>query len=844
MRIFIFGLLLCICQTTLFAQTACNNGTANGFACSDVTLQSLLSVNALGGSGDGSDIWGWTDPTTAKEYALVSVQNGTSFVDISNPVNPTVLGFLAAHNNSSSFWHDIKVINNYAYIGSEASGHGIQIFDLTRLRNVSSPPVTFNTDGRSSVIGNSHNIVALEETGYIIAVGASGANGANGGLVFFDVNTDPTNPTLAGTFSADGYTHDAICMIYRGPDKTYIGKEICIGYNEDTNTIVDVTDKSNMTLISKTPYAGSSYTHQGWVTDDHRYMLVNDEGDESGAGHDTRTYIFDISDLDSPIFMGFYEHPFAAIDHNLYIKGRYAYMANYRSGLRIVDIGDIANANLTEIAGFDTYKNSDSNRFNGAWSNYPYFKSGNVIVSDIEEGLFVLKPTFDHYSFSFVDNKKAVQRVCPGSTITYTLNIDDYGFQSNVALSLSGVDPSLTASLSSNSVAPGGTVTVTITASDGVDPSCVGSFHVLLTGNAGNSSSEQSIALGIIVDDSLAGCSAGVSCPTCDDGVQNQDETGVDCGGAICNACPTCDDGIQNQDETGVDCGGAICNACPDPCDNITYINCNSSIDDNNGNGTDLITAYPDAYDGNNFTGPEQVYEFTVATAGTVNISLSGMSDDLDLFLFGTCDPAGNSIASGTSGSNSTESLSASLAAGTYILFVDGWSNAVSDYTLSISCPAGNCSDGVQNEDETGVDCGGPDCPSCFISVVPKVFIQGAMNGMSMTSGLADIIPTIEPYTSLGYNHVGGGGGETRVSDGELEKKKIVDWVVVELRDKDEPSTIVATRAALLRRDGRVVSHEDASSAVSFDIEAGEYYIAIRHRNHLGVMTSTAVLVD
>ncbi len=844
MRTLIMCLLLMMQQAFSYAQ-------CGGYDCSNATLQSLTSVNALGGSGDGNDSWGWTDPTNDKEYAIMGVSNGTSFVDITNPSSPIVLGFLPTQTNSSS-WRDIKVVNDHAYIVSEAGSHGIQVFDLTRLRSVASPPVTFNTDGFTNAIGSAHNIVGLEETGYVIAVGAGSASG---GLVFFDVNNDPsdgvngtpTSPVQAGTFSADGYTHDAVCFVYRGPDKQYIGKEICIAFNEDTNTIVDATDKSNIVQLSRTPYAGSRYTHQGWITDDHRYMLVNDELDEQNGLANTRTYIFDISDLDAPSIIGFHDHPFAAIDHNLYIKGRYAYLANYRSGLRVMDISDIANGNLTEVAGFDTYQGSNSGQFNGAWNNYPYFKSGNVIISDIEEGLFVVQPQFSHYSFSFNNAADGVVRMCPDATATFTLNIDGYaGFSSNVNLSLSGLDPGLTATLSSTSVAPGSDVTITITSANGGIPSCVGNFCVLLTGNQGDAATEQSIALGIVVDDTLPGCVAGSVCPSCFDGILNGNETGIDCGGPDCDACPTCSDGIQNGNETGIDCGGPDCTECLGPCGNTPYLNCNSTISDNNGNGTDEINAYPNAFGGNDFTGPEMIYTFTVATAGTVNIFLTGANGDLDLFLFNACDPNGNPLGTGLSGSNTTESITnVTLAPGTYFLFVDGYAGATSDYDLELTCPQGDCTDGVQNESETGVDCGGPDCPECVTDVFisPKVFLQGPFNTADMTLGLGTNIPTAEPYTALGYMHVGGGGGESSLL-GIINANDIIDWVVVELRDKTNSATILATRSALLRKDGSVVSHLDGSSPVQFSIAPDDYYVSIRHRNHLGVMTNAPVTVD
>jgi hypothetical protein len=156
---------------------------------------------------------------------------------------------------------------------------------------------------------------------------------------------------------------------------------------------VDVTNKTTPAQLSRTGYIGSDYTHQGWITEDHAYFLLDDEGDETGFGHNTRTYIWDLADLDNPLLIDNYTASTAAIDHNLYIKGNYAFEANYRAGLRILDIHDIANGNLFEEAYFDIYPGSDSASFNGAWSNYPYFDSGVIVVSGIEQGLYVLQPT-------------------------------------------------------------------------------------------------------------------------------------------------------------------------------------------------------------------------------------------------------------------------------------------------------------------------------------------------------------------------------------------------------------------------------------------------------------------
>ena len=366
-----------------WAQTPCENGFAAGYPCDQVDLMGFVASSSLGG-GDAEDLWGWTDPLDGNEYAIVGMAGTTAFVDVTAPSAPVVLGTLPSHTGSS-LWRDVKVYNNHAYIVSEATGHGLQVFDLTRLRNVSNPPVTFTEDGHYDGFGNAHNIAINEASGRAYAVGTSTFSG---GLHILDLS-NPTSPTLIGSFAEDGYTHDAQIVNYAGPDPDYAGREICFAFNENTVAIVDVTDPTDAVLISNSGYAAADYTHQGWLTEDSRYLLVNDEGDEGSVN--TRTYIWDVLDLDNPILIGTHVGSTPAIDHNLYNHQGHCYQANYRAGLRILSLDDVASGQLSEVAHFDVYPASNSAQFNGAWSVYPFFESGNIIVSHIEEGLFVLR---------------------------------------------------------------------------------------------------------------------------------------------------------------------------------------------------------------------------------------------------------------------------------------------------------------------------------------------------------------------------------------------------------------------------------------------------------------------
>jgi choice-of-anchor B domain-containing protein len=270
---------------------------------------------------------------------------------------------------------------------SEAGGHGMQIFDLTRLRSVSSPPENFTEDAYFSGFGSAHNVVINETSGYAYGVGTGQFSG---GAVFVNIQ-DPLNPVAEGGYSGSGYTHDAQVVTYTGPDTDYAGSEIYIGCNTDEVVIVDVTDKSNPQLISTIGYANIGYTHQGWFTEDQTYFIAGDEFDESNVGFNTRSIVFDFTDLDNPQFHMEYFGPTPAIDHNGYVKGDRFYLANYTAGFRVVDISDIANGNMTEIGYFDTHPANQNVSYNGAWNVYPYFPSGNIIVSNIDGGFFVLR---------------------------------------------------------------------------------------------------------------------------------------------------------------------------------------------------------------------------------------------------------------------------------------------------------------------------------------------------------------------------------------------------------------------------------------------------------------------
>ena len=408
MKYLLFIISIFLISPNLISQTPCENGMAGEYPCNGYDLQSFISLEEMDGIR-GNDSWGWTDPDNGNEYAIMGLKNGTAFIDISDPINPIYLGKLPTHTGES-IWRDIKVYQNHAFIVSEASNHGMQIFDLTRLRNVSNPPEIFTEDAHYDGFGSSHNIAINEETGYAYSVGD---NTFSGGAHFIDIS-DPLNPTAAGGYSGDGYTHDAHIVVYNGPDTDYTGREIYVGSNEDKVVIVDVTDKNTPQHIASVSYSNFSYTHQGWLTEDFNYYILGDEADEIDFGFNTKTIILDLTDLDNPVHSFDYNGPTLATDHNGYVKGDLFYLANNAAGLRVIDISDISNGTMEEIGYFDSHPVNDFAGYEGIWSNYPYFESGNIVISD-REGFLVVKSSL----LSTEDNSISEFSIYPNPASSY-----------------------------------------------------------------------------------------------------------------------------------------------------------------------------------------------------------------------------------------------------------------------------------------------------------------------------------------------------------------------------------------------------------------------------------------
>lgn len=508
----IIGILISQCLTgnSQMILDSCINGTAGPYPCHNIDLIKSISraeilPNAIYDMGIkiydpdrdyGNDIWGWTDEISGREFILSGRMSGTSFIEITNPSQPIFVGYLFGGDNNPrtrNIWRDMKTQYHYAYIVSEDHNNGIQVFDLKRLLEVQSPPVIFEADTivritqTSGTPGSAHNIVASEGNTFMYAVGGA-SNGCNGGLEFFDI-TNPVSPVYRGCYNAEGYTHDAVCFDYHGPDVEHIGEEICVASNADYQVVINMENKADVTTLSSTYYANKGYTHQGWVTDDHRFVLFNDELDEMRFGQNTRTHVMNIEDLDSSYYMGYVELSTISTDHNCYVKGQYLYEANYKSGLRILDLKNIHNfpdSMMEEVAfmEFDPHKRSE------VWSVYPYFKSGVIAVNTIYGDVVLVYPRLPHFVLHANEN---IADVCAGDTIEYKIqNKSYYGYNDLTDFGISGLPDGVISILSPSSVVPNDSILIKLI----IPKSLIGGqFSFDLTGHAQNGPQMNKISL-------------------------------------------------------------------------------------------------------------------------------------------------------------------------------------------------------------------------------------------------------------------------------------------------------------------------------------------------------------
>ena len=365
----------------LSMEAANTDALAAGVDAFGVTLLSHVRHEDFGGGSNSSnDIWGYTSPS-GREYALLGNHDGVGIAEVTDPRNPVVLTEIP---HPASGWSDMKVYDEYAYVVNE-NGGGMQVLDL---RLIDQGIVTV-APAHPQEFGNAHNIALNAESGFAYPCGTSPVIG----FIAYDLS-DPANPqTDPDWFWADEYVHDVHFVNY--DDCPYGGRsgpcEIAFASCGGAGLrIVDVTDKANMTTIASRTYPGLDYCHQAWTTEDHKYLLMGDEGDEISFGFATSTYVWDVQDVANPTLVSTVTNGHFAVDHNLYVRGNFMFAANYASGLRIFDVTDAPNAQ--EVGWYDTPSLAIV-WYVGAWGVYPFLPSGNILISNMETGLYVFDVT-------------------------------------------------------------------------------------------------------------------------------------------------------------------------------------------------------------------------------------------------------------------------------------------------------------------------------------------------------------------------------------------------------------------------------------------------------------------
>ncbi|MCH7903569.1 MAG: choice-of-anchor B family protein [Armatimonadetes bacterium] len=337
----------------------------------NVALFAQISLAAFA-ANSGNDCWGYVSPS-GREYALMGLNNKVAFVEVTNPVAPN---WFASIGHGSSSWCDIKVYRDHCYIVTEGTASGIQVVDLSQIDSGVVRLVRTIVPGE-----HTHNIALDTDSGFLYTCISSHGSGTT---ECFDL-TNPSNPVQVGAASLTGSDrmHDSqIVTFFSGP---YAGRQILYGASEGRGVIIwDVTNKNAPFRVSRTTYSNVAYTHQCWLSADRNLLYVDDELDNI-----PRTLVFDVSDINSPVLVNTFTSGQPSIDHNLYLKGGFIFESNYTSGLRIFDANDDP-VNPVETGWFDTYPENNNPSFSGSWSNFPFFPSGTIIVSDMNRGLFVL----------------------------------------------------------------------------------------------------------------------------------------------------------------------------------------------------------------------------------------------------------------------------------------------------------------------------------------------------------------------------------------------------------------------------------------------------------------------
>ena len=319
------------------------------------------------GSGTYADIWGYTDPSTGREYALMCDQTvGLHVIDITGD-EPVLVATVPGLTRGSvvADAKDVKVYQNYAYLVHEYAP--VLVIDLS---DPAAPQAVGQIDTQPGATdGGSHNVEVNGQHLYVV-----GGRGV-GGLRVYDLGADPIDPPRTGEYQPT-YLHD---IHFNG---TWAYASAILG---EGVFVLDASDPSDPVFETLFTYPAVDVgAHNACSSEDGDYLYVSDE---IGSGPWMRA--FDVRDLENVQLTAELIVDRRATVHNCYVEGDFLFVAHYSEGLQIFDIGETP-AVPERVAMYDTFTGPGFG-FQGAWSVYPYFESGKVIVSDRTSGLFVIE---------------------------------------------------------------------------------------------------------------------------------------------------------------------------------------------------------------------------------------------------------------------------------------------------------------------------------------------------------------------------------------------------------------------------------------------------------------------
>ncbi|HYE03801.1 MAG TPA: choice-of-anchor B family protein [Phycisphaerales bacterium] len=384
----------------------------SAFPAQGIQLLSHLTLGTLGGGQNGNDCWGYVSPS-GREYAIMGSFNGTHFVEVTDPVNPVIVGFI---DGNDSLWRDIAVRGHYAYMASEAGNSGVQIVDMS---NIDAATNRLRYVGARLVGGHTrtHTLIANEDDPTSPYLYVCGSNLGGGALLVMSL-ADPENPVIVGQWTEPGarYAHEAVVVSYPNglpglPGPREIAYSFYI-YGNGGVDILDVTNKANIHRIATGSYPNMKGPHQGWLSEDKTYLYINDELDETIGAPASVTRVLNVSNPSNPIYVGSFASGRPSVDHNLYVKDGMIFESNYRSGLRVFDASTNP-LSPTQVAYIDTFAADDAPNYNGNWGNFPFFPSGTIILSDLEQGLIVIRLQLGYVTFEYPNGRPAT--ITPGA---------------------------------------------------------------------------------------------------------------------------------------------------------------------------------------------------------------------------------------------------------------------------------------------------------------------------------------------------------------------------------------------------------------------------------------------